>query len=60
MDFIDVLEKYRNHFGDNFPTIPLLDEMTEQEAAELIDICIRENKTVYQLKITQEDENILY
>lgn len=53
------LVKYAKKFGEGFPMIPLAWGRTEDETEKLVDKCIDEEKTAYQLglvKQVEEDE----
>ena len=47
----DALKRYADCFGDRFPTIPLAWTREDKEVIAMIEHCIAEGKTVYELGI---------
>jgi len=45
------LKAYRKKFGESFPTIPLAWTREDEEVIAMINRCIAEGKTVYELGI---------
>ena len=43
------LKAYAEQFEDDFPTIPLMLNRTEDEVIEIIDRCLREGRDVYEI-----------
>ena len=54
------LAEYADHFGDGFPTIPLANNRSDKEIARIIDICIQNNKNVYEMGYLSNEEDIKY
>lgn len=53
-------DRYKEKFNDNFPTIPLSETREDEEIIEMIDICIKVEKDVYDMGYLQLDEDIIY
>lgn len=53
-----VLERYKEKFNDDFPTIPF-ESQEDEEIIDIIDECIEENKDVYDLGYLSLDD-IMY
>lgn len=56
----EALKRYLETFGDNFPTIPLLIDLNEEECMKIIDECIKKKKDVYELGYLEDDLDIFY
>lgn len=54
------LKRYREKFGDFFPTIPLAVSRTDYEVIAIIDECLKKGKDVYELGYISSDPNIDY
>lgn len=52
------LERYKEKFHDDFPTIPF-ESQEDEEIIDIIDECIEENKDVYDLGYLSLDD-IMY
>lgn len=52
------LERYKEKFNDDFPTIPF-ESQEDEEIIDIIDECIEENKDVYDLGYLSLDD-IMY
>nr|DAM59992.1 MAG TPA: OHCU decarboxylase [Caudoviricetes sp.] len=50
-ELMEALKAYRKKFGEGFPTIPLAWGREDEEVIAMIDHCIAEGKTVYELGI---------
>ena len=48
-EFREKMDSYSEAFGSRFPTIPLMLNRTEGEIIGIIDRCIGEGKSVYEL-----------
>lgn len=51
---------YEKTFGDSFPTYPLCLTRSDEETIKIIDHCLDEEKTVYELGYLKEDDDIQY
>lgn len=51
---------YEKTFGDSFPTYPLCLTRSDEEVIKIIDRCLDEEKTVYELGYLKEDDDIQY
>lgn len=58
MMFESKLNEYKEAFGDQFPTYPLMLTRTEEQAIEMIDSCIKNKKDVYAMGYLKDDPNI--
>jgi hypothetical protein len=54
------LNMYRDTFGDSFPTYPLCLTRSDEEIIKIIDRCLDEGSTVYELGYLKEDDDIQY
>ena len=53
------LKKYRDKFGDGFPTFQLLG-YSDEEIIEIIKDCINKNKNAYELGYVTDENDIAY
>ena len=56
---IEALDRYRDVFDDNFPTVPFMGA-SEDEIIEMINKCIAEKKDVYDMGYLSLDPDIWY
>jgi hypothetical protein len=56
----NLLRKYDEKFGEDFPTIPLGWGRTKQELCDLIQLCIDTNEDVYAKGLVVENNEVLY
>ena len=54
------LDKYRDAFGDGFPTYQVMRGRTDEEGIAIIKQCLEEKKDVYELGIVTLDEDVDY
>lgn len=54
------LNLYEKTFGDSFPTYPLCLTKSDEEIIKIIDDCLDQEKTVYELGYLKEDNDIQY
>lgn len=57
---LNALDRYYDTFGEGFPTMPLLESGTEEEAIEIIERCVSEKKDVYELGYLTLDFDVIY
>lgn len=54
------LEKYIKAFGEGFPMYQLGRTRSESEIIEIIEKCLKEQKTAYDLELVTDDLDIEY
>lgn len=52
----ELLRLYWERFGEEFPTIPLAWDSTDEEIEKMLDECLKKGKTAYQLGMVKEGE----
>ena len=60
MPIDDYLQKYVDTFGEGFPMYQLGRTRTDEEIIAIIEKCVNEQKTAYELGIVTDDEDIEY
>lgn len=56
----ELLEKYREMFGENLPTYQICRGRTDEEVNVILRECIAKNKDVYDLGYCTLDEDVMY
>ena len=56
----EALRKYREIFGDSFPTIPIMNGKDEKDVIEMIENCIKAKKDAYDNGYLILDGNTIY
>lgn len=59
-EFYKALDLYSQTFNNRFPTVPLMETNTKDEAVEMIKKCVAENKDVYEMGYLTLDDEIQY
>ena len=54
------LKEYLNAFGESFPMIPLAWGRNDSEIVEIIEKCLITGKSVYDMGLLSEDDDIIY
>ena len=54
------MKRYRERFGDRFPTIPLARARTEEEVVAIINEYLEKGKDVHELGYVKYDDHIQY
>lgn len=60
MKIDEYLQKYVDAFEEGFPMYQLGRTRTESEIIEIIERCLKEKKTAYDLKLVTDDLDIEY
>lgn len=60
MKIDEYLQKYVDAFGEGFPMYQLGRTRTESEIIEIIEQCLKEKKTAYDLGLVTDDLDIEY
>ena len=56
----EYLQKYVDAFGEGFPMYQLGRTRTDEEIISIIEKCLSENKTAYDLGLVTDDEDTEY
>ena len=56
----EYLQKYADTFGEGFPMYQLGRTRSDEEIIAIIEKCLNENKTAYELNLVTDDEDIDY
>lgn len=56
----EYLQKYVDAFGEGFPMYQLGRTRTDGEIIEIIERCLKEHKTAYDLGLVTDDEDTEY
>jgi hypothetical protein len=60
MPIDDYLAKYAERFKEGFPMYQLGRGRADEEIIEIIERCLSEGKTAYELGLVEDDEDIFY
>ena len=60
MDIDEYLQKYVDAFDEGFPMYQLGRTRSDQEIISIIERCLSEKKTAYDLELVTDDEDIQY